>query len=242
MKKFSILLMTIVCSFLFVSVVNAAESELDSIAAVTSIVGGDDKEIIQIDSNNTYQYYYKYVKIKDVDFADYVANKKIVDESTDGSNSYITAAKKVGDYEKTFFGLIPTISNNSSLNSWVKSTNGEIVLNNLNYEDGLHSGYVLAVAAVKNGDNNAYVSRMILESKSKTTLGTITYDTTNNGTNETKKVVKSKKVVTKKKQVVDNVDKKTNENPNTGISDYALYLAPISIILGSTILLRKNYA
>ena len=241
MKKISILLMTIICSFVFVSVVNAAESDLDSVAAIISVIGGNDKEIIQIDSNNTYQYYYKYVKINDSSFTDYVKNKKVVDESTDGSNAYITAAKKVGDYEKSFLGLIPTVNNSSEVTDWKKANNNEIVLDNLDYVAGSHRGYVLAVAAVKNGDSNVYISRMILESKSKTTLGAITYDTADTS-KSSKKVVTTKKVVTENKKVVNNVAKKTKENPNTGINDYVLYLAPVSIVLGSAILLRKSYA
>ncbi len=244
MKKLNILLITIFCSFAFIIGVKASEVELDNIAAVNiQEVGGSNKEIIQIDSNNTYQYYYKYVKIKNNAFIDYIKNKKIVDNSTDGSDNYINAAKKVGDYEIAFFALIPTVNRATDVSGWTKSVNNEIAISNLAYASGQHNGYVLAVAAVKNGDDNVYISRIILESKSASTLGQISYDDTNISTADVnKEVVKSKKTVVKKKTVVNNADQKTKNNPNTGINDYALYLAPLSIVLGSVILLRKSYA
>ena len=42
--------------------------------------------------------------------------------------------------------------------------------------------------------------------------------------------------------VVPTTDEKTNNNPETGIEDWAIYLVPIGLISGSAILFRKNYA
>ncbi len=242
MRKISMFIIFAVCFGMFIPMVNADEVELDRVAAITATIGGNDKEIIQIDSNNTYQYYYKYVKIKDDSFSDYVKNKKIVDNNTDGSDTYIQAASAVSTHETEFLKLIPAVSKPADVTNWTKATNNDINVSNLTYKSGAHNGYVLAVAAVKNGDSNVYISRIILESKSSSTLGPISYDDTSSDTS-----TKPKKTTVKPKNVVVNdttqvVDKKTEENPNTGIEDYALYLAPISIILGSAILLRKSYA
>ena len=35
---------------------------------------------------------------------------------------------------------------------------------------------------------------------------------------------------------------KTTKNPETGISDYAIYLVPVCLILGSTLLLKRRYS
>ena len=248
MKRFSLLFIMIVFGFCFVSCVNADELELDKVAAITATIGGSDKEIIQIDTKNSYTYYYKYVKIGDKDFNDYVKNKKIVDESTDGSNEYIAAASKVGEYEKSFLKLIPTVSKASDVSNWIKSTNNEINVSNLIYKSGNHNGYVLAVAAVKSGDTNVYISRVILESKSTSTLGLVSGENVNpdtsinTNTNTNTSNNDTRNIEIDDTDTVNTGDTTTEENPNTGLNDYALYLAPVAIILGSAILLRKNYA
>ena len=249
MRRISIFIMFAICFGMFIPVVNADELSLDdsNIAAITATVGGRDKEIIQIDSNNSYQYYYKYVKIKDDSFADYVKNKKIADTSTDGSDTYIQAAAKASSYATEFAKLIPTVSKPSDVTNWTKSTDNNINISNVTYKAGSHNGYVLAVAAVKNGDANVYITRLILESKSSSTLGQISYDNNGGNTEKPDPVVinddnNGNDNNNDNNNDVDVVDKKTEENPNTGIEDYALYLAPISIVLGSAILLKKSYA
>lgn len=244
MKRFSLLLMIVVFGFCFVTCVNASELELDKVAAITATIGGNDKEIIQIDTSNNYTYYYKYVKIGDNDFSDYVKNKQIVDKSTDGSSEYITAASKVGEYETNFLKLIPTVSKASDVSTWIKSTDNEIKVSNLTYKSGSHNGYVLAVAAVKNGDTNVYISRMILESKSASTLGLVSDNnaSSNNSENTTNNTETTRDIELDDTNTANTEDMSTEENPNTGLNDYALYLAPIAIIFGSAILLRKSYA
>ena len=248
MKKLSLLLLMIGFGFCFITCVNADELALDNVAAITATIGGNDKEIIQIDTKNKYNYYYKYVKIGDKDFTDYVKNKQIVDKSTDGSSEYIAAASKVGEYEKNFLKLIPTVSKVSDVSNWIKSNDNEIKVSNLVYKSGSHNGYVLAVAATKNGDENVYISRVVLESKSSSTLGIISDENTGTNTNESADAnintdSNSNSDTTRNIEVDDNtVATTTEENPNTGLNDYALYLTPIAIVLGSAILLRKNYA
>ena len=71
-----------------------------------------------------------------------------------------------------------------------------------------------------------YINRLILESTSTTTLGQASYTEADQVTYGT----------TTNDQI------NTDSNPNTGISDYAIYLVPICIILGSAILLKKSYS
>ena len=61
MKKVISVVMTFLIGFCCMTNVNAEEVDLSSIASITSDVGGEDKEIIQTDSSNTYKFYYKYV-------------------------------------------------------------------------------------------------------------------------------------------------------------------------------------
>ena len=71
---------------------------------------------------------------------------------------------------------------------------------------------------------------MILESTSSTTLGEIA-------------VLDSDKTVTTSQTTdEDETTVRSESNPNTGISDYAMYLVPLCILVGSTILLKRKYS
>lgn len=232
MKKIGLTILAVVFGFCFVTVVNAQEKDLSDIAIISGVIGGSDKEITQnSDNTNTYKYYYKIIEIDDSDFATYVSSKYAVDNGNDASDDYVAAQSRVTEYEESFNGLVPTLNSTADLSTWTTATNNEIAVQNIKYELGKHHGYVLAVAATKDGDQNIYVSRMILESTSATTLGSIAYNDSdaaayNASTND----------------AVPTTDTATGTNPDTGIEDWAIYFVPISIILGSGILLRRNYA
>lgn len=230
-KTISILFVTIISIF-FVSSVNAAELDFSNVASLTSVIGGSDEEIVQI-ADGTYKYYYKVQVIDDSDFNTYIKSKYIVDNEDESTDDYVVAQSRVAEYEETFNGLIPTINSTSDLNNWTESTDKQINLSNLNYTAGKHSGYILAVAAVK--DQSIYVTRVILESTSATTLGNITYNesdattiTTNTNSNTQTTTVET--------------ETRTTSNPETGLDDYAIYLVPLSIVMGSVLLLRRNFA
>ena len=226
MKKVISVVMTFLIGFCCMTNVNAEEVDLSSIASITSDVGGEDKEIIQTDSSNTYKFYYKYVAINSEDFNAYVSALYKMENLSDSSDEFVAIQSQVTQYENTFKGLIPEVKT-TDLESWTLSSDGEINLKDLTYESGKHNGYVLAVAAVKDGDNNnVYINRLILESTSTTTLGQVSYTEADQVTYGT----------TTNDQI------NTDSNPNTGISDYAIYLVPICIILGSAILLKKSYS
>ena len=226
MKKVISVVMTFLIGFCCMTNVNAEEVDLSSIASITSDVGGADKEIIQTDSSNTYKFYYKYVAINSEDFNAYVSALYKMENLSDSSDEFVAIQSQVTQYENTFKGLIPEVKT-TDLESWTLSSDGEINLKDLTYESGKHNGYVLAVAAVKDGDNNnVYINRLILESTSTTTLGQVSYTEADQVTYGT----------TTNDQI------NTDSNPNTGISDYAIYLVPICIILGSAILLKKSYS
>lgn len=232
MKKIGLTILAVVFGFCFMTVVNAQEQDLSSVAIVSSVIGGSDKEITQnSDNTNTYKYYYRIIEIDDSDFATYVSSKYVVENGNDASDEYVAAQSRVTEYESSFNGLIPTINSTADLSSWTQATNNDITVENIKYELGKHHGYVLGVAAVKDGDENTYVSRMILESTSATTLGSITYNDAD-----------AQAYSASTNDAVATTDTATGTNPDTGIEDWAMYLVPLSIVLGSGILLRRNYA
>lgn len=227
-KKISSLLLVAVFGFCFISVVNAEELDLSSVASLTNVIGGTDAEIVQI-ADGSYKFYYKLQAIDDSDFATYVSSKYIVDNGDESTDEYVEAQSRVADYEEAFNSLIPTLNTTADLNGWTESTDKQIKPTGINYEAGKHHGYVLAVAAVKN--QTIYVSRVILETTSDATLGDIVYNT-----NDASEYASNTQSVTEQE------DAKTTSNPETGLDDYAIYLVPLSIVLGSGILLRRNYA
>lgn len=227
-KRINLLLIAIIFSFCLVGAVNAAESDLSSVASLTSTIGSTDEEIIQI-SDDTYKYYYKIQAIDDSDFSTYISSKYIYENSDENSDEYVNAQSRVAEYEDAFYALVPTLNTTADLNSWTESTDKQINPTNITYEQGKHHGYVLAVAAVKN--NSIYATRMILESTSTTTLETITY-------NDNDKVTYNSNT----QSVQEEQSKQTTTNPETGLDDYAIYLVPLSIVLGSGILLKRNHA
>ncbi len=235
MKKILTIMAIFVIGLGIIPAVNAEEADLTSIASITEAIGGSDKEIIQTDSANKYKFYYKYVAIDSNDFSTYVTAKYTSENAPETSEDYTTASTQVAEYEGVFKGLIPTVTAND-LQSWTLSEDGNISLNDLKYESGKHNGYVLAVAAVKDGDTSkVYITRLIKESTSATTLGEITYTSDDQAAYQTDEGTDVSDEDT-------NESVTTNSNPNTGISDYAIYLVPICIILGSGILLRRKYS
>lgn len=222
MKKILSIVMIVMFSFIFIGSVNAEELVLSDIASLTTEIGGADKEITLLDTDNSYKFYYKYVAIDSNDFQNYVSARYVVENAESLSVEYEDAVSTVSTYAETFKNLIPSVIS-TDLESWNLVTDGEITLSDLSYQDGLHNGYVLAVAAIKDGDTNVYIDRLILESTSNTTLGNITF------TDSDIEMYSSSDTVT------------TDSNPNTGFSDYIIYLVPASIVLGSVLLFRRSY-
>lgn len=230
MKKVISFMIMVLAGFGFCTIVNAEETSLNSIASVTSEIGGSDKEIIQTDSSNKYKFYYKYVSIDSDTFNSYVGVKYKLDNTDESSEEYVNTESQLKEYENVFKSLIPEVTA-SDLESWTLASDNEITLSDLIYESDKHNGYVLAIAAVKDGDTSkVYIDRLILESTSSTTLGQVSYTPSDEQAYDSNEDETSSDAVS------------TSNNPNTGISDYAIYIVPVCIILGSVILLRKSYS
>lgn len=231
MKKVISFMIMVLAGFGFCTIVNAEETSLNSIASVTSEIGGSDKEIIQTDSSNKYKFYYKYVSIDSDTFNSYVGVKYKLDNTDESSEEYVNTESQLKEYENVFKSLIPEVTA-SDLESWTLASDNEITLSDLIYESDKHNGYVLAIAAVKDGDTSkVYIDRLILESTSSTTLGQVSYTPADEQAYDSNE-----------DEMLSDDAVSTSNNPNTGISDYAIYIVPVCIILGSVILLRKSYS
>lgn len=230
MKKILSIITVFVIGLSFMGSVNADEQGLSSVATISKTIGGSDKEIVQVDTANKYKFYYKYVALDQTQFSDYVKARYTVDNADSSTDQYSKAASSVGDYESQFQSKIGTVKA-ADLEKWTLSSDNEITLSGLTYQSGKHNGYVLAVAAVKDGDTSkVYIDRMILESTSSTTLGEIAF------------LDSDKTVTTSQTTDEDETTVQSESNPNTGISDYAMYLVPLCIIVGSAILLKRKYS
>lgn len=243
MKKVLSICIAFIMSFIAISGVSAATKNLSDVASIIAgVIGGSEKEITAIDTANTYKYYYKYVELDKDDFNEYVKSKYIVDNvSSENSDEYVGASVAVSEFESEFNNKIadPAVAD---LQSWTASTDGQINLSELKYQEGTHNGYLLAVAATKDGDTSTvYMSKIILESKSGSTLGVIEYTeadkTSLDSVGDTEDYDTEDETTVSKDS-----SSAASTNPNTGISDYAIYLVPLAIILGSGLLLRKSYS
>lgn len=122
--------------------------------------------------------------------------------------------------------LVPTITSVEQLSSWIKVDTPQFVYPNIEYNKEKKTGYIISVAAVSKQDQSKiYVHRGV-------------YETINPGTLENSYAVNYKNY----QNTNTNNETVTEENPNTGIGDYAIYLVPIALVSGAALMMRKNYA
>lgn len=241
MKKVLKVMLVFVLGLSFIPAVFADETSLSSVASVTTVIGGSDKEIMQTETSGTYKFYYKYVLIDSNEFAKYVTAKGKIANLSESSDAYKKVAKEIESYETTFKGAIATVTV-EDLENWTLSSDGNITLKDLKYESGKQYGYVLAVAAVKDGDTSkVYIDRLILESKSISTLGEVTVSNTSTSTTSSSTSTTLEDDESSEYDVEDE-EVTTSTNPNTGLNDYILYIVPISIAIGSVILFKRKYS
>lgn len=230
MKKIFNLLLITVCMFGFVTVANAEESWsiIESEATfVGDLLAGKSVEGNEAATEffNKYDVYYKYEKIDDTLYSNYVSD--LTEGTSTGALDSINT-------------LIGPVNSADDLQSWNQMNTKSIDYSGVEYTEGQKVGYIVALAAVpKDNTSNIYVLRSIYEVTGSSSLGS-SYEinceedvtTDNNGNGDTI-------VDTTTGEVTETV---TEENPNTGISDYAIYLVPLALIGGVVLMMRKNYA
>lgn len=218
MKKIFNLLLVTICCFGFISVVSAEEvwsSIPDDVSFVNDLLTG--KSL----TGNTaataffekYDVYYTYEKIDDTLYSNYVSD--ISKGTSTGAVDSVNA-------------LVPTVSSTDDLGSWVKATEPSLTYGDMSYESGKKTGYIVALAAVDKTDNTKiYVYRLVSEVTGSNKIESSYEINCEDDTDVTEETT---------------TETVTKENPNTGISDYAIYLVPIALIGGTVLMMRKNYA
>ena len=230
MKKLYLLLIAIIGMGLTTSVYAQEQSNVGTFTLVPPI-GGTTDAITQDDDTAKVKYYYKVVQIDSAKFNEYTAAKYGIDNLDSASSEYTEASTKAVNLETEFGALIPAVNAPSDITAegsgWTAANGKVISLSNLVYNQGQHSGYLLAVAGIKDGDTaNVYMIRMPLEATSATTLGVISYLESDRNAYQTDT----------------NTDSGTDQNPNTGLEDCLYYVVPVSIVLGSILILKRSYA
>ncbi len=235
MKKICLLFIMFI-SLGFIVTVNAEEKTADMFSInvdATNPIDGQKESIIETEENLKMTYYYKYVPIDSAKFSQYTAALYGVENLDSTSSEYTQATTTKTTLETEFAGLIPAVTSPAGLKAegsgWNPANGKVIALSDLTYVQGQHSGYLLAVAGVKDGDTaNVYAVRIALESVNATTLGAVTF-------------LDADKAAYQQTNPGQTTPANTEQNPSTGIEDYALYLVPVSIILGSVIMFKKDY-
>lgn len=244
-KSFGIILI-VICMFSYMMVASAATGKLkdvekNSISAVIQLLSGSslagDSATTITNLMDKYTLYTKYEKINDELYSKYKA---------DTSNS------EVGN---SIANLITDPASKSDLdnadNGWSLVESTQITYSDLEKD----KGYLIALMAVsKSDESKIYSYKTVYQATTSSTLSTYS-DIANNNVGSDADVEKSAadKDVNKEetddseaedKDDSDTVEKDTEEkadtNPETGINDYAIYLVPLSIIAGSTLMIRKK--
>ena len=196
MKKIFNLLLVTICCFGFISVVKAEEawsSITSDVSFVNDLLAGTD-----LTSNTAAtDFFAKY----DV----YYKYQKIDDTLYGSYVSDVSSGTSTGT-ESSINALIPSVTNTDELATWNKVTSPQLTYSDINYDSTKKTGYVVAIAAVDKSDNTKiYVKRVIYEVTSTNKIAN-SYEI--NCNDETTQDINNESV--------------TGENPNTGISDYAI--------------------
>lgn len=222
MRKIFNLLLVTVMTFGFIGVVNAEESWssiTDDTSFLEALLNGESLEGNTAATTffSKYDVYYQYQKIDDATYANYITD--IRGETSTGAEQSINA-------------LIPAPSSAGDLGSWVKIDTPQISYADVEYTEGQKTGYIVAVAAVPKDDTSkVYVYRLVTEVTGSSKMES-SYEI---NCDEDVDVVTDENTVTDTETV-------TEENPNTGISDYAIYLVPLALVGGVVLMMRKSFA
>ena len=245
MKNFCktfLMMIIMICVFGYIGVANAATDKLSSvedsntITAASNLLTGKDLSTADKSTITTlegkYTLYYKYAKI----------SSDVYDKYKSGDSSAST----------TIAGLIKDPADADELeNDWNKVSGTQILYNDPDfvYDAENPTGYVIALMALSS-DNKIYTYKNVYQLTSATTFAT--YASIAKGAEVKDEEVQKEETVEKtdEEEDVDTEEEpeaeeaveKSTENPETGISDVAIYLVPLAITLGSALYLRRRNA
>lgn len=241
-KSFLMILM-LLCMFSYMGVVKAADAlklkdvESDSITAVENLLTGEalsTDDLSKITAlQQKYDLYYSYAKID----ADLFSKYKSGDDSV----------------SSTIAGKIPAPTKESEITgdttTWKVLSGTQISYSDpaLEYNSENPVGYIVALEAVEKTpssgtEKKVYDYRNIYQSASTTTL--VRYNASDNNNEDTPKENPSEEEQPKEdsdQSEESDTEEKAESNPETGISDMAIYLVPLSIGVGSVLLFKRRY-
>ena len=241
-KSFLMIVM-LLCMFSYMGVVKADTAKLssvekNSISAVSNLLTGKqlstaDKEKIDALSSK-YNLYYQYQIID----SDVYSKYKSGDDAAG-----VTIANLITDPDSED-------DMKNAENGWSQVVDGKVTYSDLEYDAQNPKGYVVALMSVLKSDaNKIYTYKSVYQATSATTLAT--YESVSKAEDIQDQEVTKEQTVEEPEESddsdsVDETDseevEKSEENPETGISDYAIYMVPLSLVLGTTLYLKRRNA
>lgn len=239
--KTLLIVLMLICTFSYMGVVKAAssdflvkESSADVRTAVISLLEGkeltsSDKEVLS-NFKDTYTFYYKITEIDSSKYDEFNSNDSSVSQA---------AAKEIANSI-----AVPKSTNDLSDWNTVDFNNLKITYDDLNWSSESTSPYLVALTAVETSTGSFYNYRGIYESASPSTLVAISAKQQENTDQPESDTEDSDDVEKTEDDTEDTEDseEKSESNPETGVSDYAIYLVPLSLIAGSTLMLKRRNA
>lgn len=239
-KTFMMMIM-LLCMFSYMGVVSAQASKLadvekNSISAVSNLLTG--KELSSADKakitalKDKYSLYYQYQVID----ADTYSKYKAGDDSAEDA-----IVKMISD---------PASKEDlTSENGWSAIEGEQISYSDLEYDVENPTGYIVIVMAAAN-DGTIYSYKNVYQATSATTLATyssVAKSAEINDDVEKEDTIEKEDTTTEEADTEDDVEdteevEKSEKNPETGISDFAIYLVPLALIAGSTLYLKRRNA
>lgn len=242
----SFIIIIIMCMFSFISGVNAETGKLssvesDSVSAVVKLLGGstlsgdDATKITSL--MNKYTLYTKYEVIDDTLYNTYKSDTS----NTEAGNSIAN--------------LIQDPASKSDLddesNGWSMIESAGLSYSELEKD----KGYLVALMAVSKSDaTKIYKYKTVYQATTDSTLTPYSEVAKSNAEEDdaTKKIEKENTAAnteestdeeTSEATAEEDVEKeeKSETNPETGISDYAIYIVPLSLVLGSTLMIKRRF-
>lgn len=257
MKKVFMIL-TIICSIFIIGNVSAAENDSEDFKKMV----GDLKSVFTAINNGSElgnlslihkdKIYYKYTRLTDEEFTKY-------EEAIAKNNFSIEREDIINKYKTNVENFMTATGELNIPNGWTKLENNKFVFQNL--EAG--KGYFIEIYIVAEVEGKLVGESTgdIYKAKDATTMEAL-YDinevldfmlglisgieeeskkeetTQNNNNNNT--VQPNNKNTSTEKTTQNTQYVQTTQNPNTGLNDCLKYIVPLALLIGSTIIVKKN--
>lgn len=249
------MVLILVCIFGYVGTADAAEplsSKEDKTVmdAIYNLLSGkalseDDKSTIST-LQEKYKLYYQY---KQIDSDTY--NKYKTDSTDSQTVNTITDLIQTPGCDS-----LSSAVSESEEGKWAVIEGTQVSYSNLKYDSSNPAGYLIMLIADASTDGSScssstlYYSKNVYQATSATTLATYKSIASVGDTGDENEVEKQETDEEEEEDVEKDTEaeeegdteEKAETNPETGISDYAVYLVPLALVAGSALYLRRRVA